>query len=204
MYYLGDAVHRTLELLPSEFGQLATCLQLDLDQFGRAQDHGREHGRRAPGHRVAERVHLLGVPGPGDRGNRFLAQAVAREQHRVLGYTGHHGWRRTGVQTAQTGLPVRLRQTVCGTGVKAAERLQLGLDRVQRLANQHDGHAGQRTGQQVGQAASGVGASGDCVRRHRVAAGAHVGTSRCGSTALTTFIAVRVDGLHKRRARLFS
>jgi len=143
MYYLDNAVHGTLEPLPAGFRQLTTRLQLDLDEFGRAQDHGREHGRRASGHRVAERVHLLGVPGSGDRSHRALAQAIAREQHRVLGHTGHHGRRRTGVQATQTGLPVRVRQTVRGPGIKAAERLQLGLDRVQWLADQHDGHAGQ-------------------------------------------------------------
>lgn len=154
-----------MEPLAPGFGQLATRLQLDLDQLGRAQDHGREHGRRAAGHSVAERVHLLGIPGPGDRGHRALAQAVAGEQHRVLGHASHHGRRRTGVQAPEAGLPVRVRQTLDGTGVQAAERLQLGLDRVQRLADQHDGHAGQRTGQQVGQAAAGAAAIGHRVRR---------------------------------------
>lgn len=152
--YLCDSVHWTAEPFSPGLGQFAAGLQLDFDQLGGAEDDGREEGRRAAGHRVAQRVHLLGVARADHRGHHALAQPVADEQHRVLGHAGHHGGQRAGVQALDAGRAVRVGQTVRGPGVHAAQRLQLGLDRVQRLSDQHDGHAGQRTGQQVGRAVS--------------------------------------------------
>lgn len=149
---LGDLVDGTLKPLSPGLGHFPAGLQFDLDQLGRTEDDGREEGRRATGHRVAQRVHLLRVGSVGYGGHHLLAQAVAREQHRVLGHAGQQGGRRARVQAAEPGLAVRVHQTVRGPGVQAAERLQFGLDRVQRLADQHHGHAGHRTGQQVGQA----------------------------------------------------